>query len=284
MRILITLAKTDILGGSVIWAYTVSEELIKRGHEVFIKSARPGRNHHRFTKLGVKDCDGKEYDLILGNHLSLFHNLKGRIVNVCHGTIVELEQPDPRADKYISISKEVQDHLKDKGMDSTVIMNPVNLERFKPKSEGEGILSLAQGDIANNMLQDACDRLGVDLVCHNKYKGAVWDLWNEIPKYKAVISLGRGVYESLACDKPVIVLDSRGYTPTYGDGLLTTNNYEQSKAHNCSGRGFKYPVTVAAVMGWVNSALRNREKPGVYRSWAERDFDVKLIVDKLLEV
>lgn len=278
MKILLTIAKTDILGGSLVWAYTVCSELVKR-HDVYIQTHRKGRNHHRFLSLGVKDYLPIKYDKIIGNHLSLFPVLNSDdITNVCHGAIVGLEKPDNRATSYISVSKEVQDSLKKAGYNSRLLMNPVDLNRYQPNGLGTGLLSLCQGQEANNLIQEVCNDLKIKVTFHNKYKNPVWNLWEVIPNYRSVVSLGRGVYESLACNKPVIVMDSRDYTPSYGDGLLTRYNYEKSKHHNCSGRAFKLPLTKENVTKWISNAMKAK---GNYRKWAE-EFNSKKIVNELL--
>jgi hypothetical protein len=284
MNILLTLNKTDILGGSVIWAYTVCEELLLRGHDVYLQVWQKGRNHHRFTTLGCKDhTNDIRYNLIIGNHLSRFPELNGnKIINVCHGAIVELEKPDPRANRYIAISAEVRDSLSAQGHNSQVLHNPVNLDRYKPNGKGSGYLSLCQGEKANNLIKQACDKLGVKVTFHNKYNNPVWDLWNEIPKYELVFSLGRGVYESLACDKPVIVMDSRDYTPAYGDGYLSDETYVYSLYNNCSGRGHKHPVTLENIMKWISQYKENKDTVFEPRLLATIDFDVKNVVDELL--
>lgn len=227
-------------GGSETFTYTLSKELARRGHEVEVTAFLAGEFMERFTHAKLNPQPGPEYDLMLVNHapcLQELRNVKGRKILTCHGTL-GVENPTSGADRYVAISEEVQRHMKTAGYEAEVIFNGVDCERFRPinpiNKHLTSVYSLCQGEQANDMVKEACRIAGWQF---SDKRG--FDVEQYINESDLVVSLGRGVYEAMACGRSVLVFDSRHYMGLLGDGLLTWDNIEESKRFNCSGRAFK---------------------------------------------
>lgn len=251
MKILVCTNHLDRLGGSETWTYTMVTTLRKLGHDVDVFTFQPGIVSEALG--GVKETLDMSYNLILVNHTTCMNfldtvRIKGKRVMTCHGIFPEMEQPVSGAQEYVAISEEVQEHLAKLGFPSVVIRNGIDCERFKPKEYVgplKRVLSLCQGDEAVWMIAEACKRLEIEFVHHVE---RVFNIEDEINKAEIVFSLGRGVYETMACGRVPIVFDTRGYTPSYADGMATSGNIADLVKNNCSGRRFKKTWTVEDVV------------------------------------
>lgn len=249
MKILVTNNTLGGLGGSETYAYALIKELHTRGDiQVDGFSKNIGLIGKVLMNEGVNiitNITSNDYDLILASHNSTvpyIKNLKGLKIQTCHGIYPDLEQPVSGVDRYISISQEVKDHLQKKHLDSDIIHNGINCDRFKPKKSInkniKNVLSLSHSEPLNQIFKKICDKHDLNLVCLNKYKNPVFSVEDVINESDIVITLGRGAYESMACGRNVMVLDKRPYInkPPIGDGILTESNIENSLLNNCSGR------------------------------------------------
>ena len=249
MKILITNNTLDTIGGSETHAYALIKQLDIK-HNVTAYSKRLG-DIANILKNDMIEVTNKlsnnfnEYDLILASHTSTIPDLVHHnctIVQTCHGIFTTLEQPTSLADKHVAISHEVQEHLIQEEYDSKLILNGIDCERFKPTTklskQLKTILSLSHSKPLNNILQGICDNRGIKLITRDKYTNPVFNIENEINKADLVITLGRGVYESMACGRNVMILDNRHYTGLglIGDGMVTDQNIDKFILNNCSGR------------------------------------------------
>lgn len=296
MNILVTNNTFGHIGGSETYAYTFIEELKKRNFNV---DAMPGMTINgkigeMVRGLGVDinpQPKHNNYDAVLGSHTSTMIKVKHLscpIVQTCHGVYVEPEQPSPYANIYVSISDEVKNHLKNKGYESTIIYNGVNLDRFKPtkkiNKELKVVLSLSQSQSLNNTLKRVCDSLGLQFKYRNKYSNPIFNIENEINEADLVVTLGRGAYESMACGRPVLVLDQRPYVSKspIGDGMVTIDNINELMKYNCSGR---LTNTVYSDQMIINEFKKYDHTIGEFlRVFAERELDIKKQVDKYLNL
>jgi len=240
------------LGGSEIYTYTLVEALIALGYEVDLMTFRQGQVSRKVTDL-LSDCavidlatlPDKKYDVaLLSHHTCFLLPIHATVkVQICHGKYPSLEQPTFLADGHVAISQEVSDHLGALGFPSIVIPNPINLDRFKPTTPPQPnlrkILSLCQGETANLLLEKCCKANGWELECLNKFGTSRWDIEHAINDSDLVVSLGRGVIESMACARPVVVFDARPYAEPLMDGMITDENREELARHNFSGRSRK---------------------------------------------
>lgn len=296
MNILVTNNTFGHIGGSETYAYTFIEELIRRGFNV---DALPGHNVNgkigdMVRGLGVDITPNPKhdnYDMVLGSHTSTMvkvKNLTCPIVQTCHGVYVSPEQPSPYANIHVSISEEVKNHLQQKGYESTIIYNGVNLERFKPirkiNKELKVVLSLSQHQPMNNVLKRVCDRLGLQFKYRNKFSNPIFNIENEINEADLVVTLGRGAYEAMACARSVLVLDQRPYVPKppIGDGMVTIDNINDLMKYNCSGRLTNEVYDEQKIL---NELKKYDYTVGDFlRDFAERELDIKKQVDKYLNL
>ena len=261
LNILITNHSLIRRGGTETYIHSLVKELKSFGHNVDIWTKIPGDVSDMLNKTYGCPINQlkKEYDLILVNHnfmakRLLEEGIKGYKIQTCHGVYVELEQPYPGMDKYVSISDEVQQHLKSKGFESELIRNGIDCDTFKPlnnEHKGKVVYSLSQSVPLNNRIAEICKTIGYNFTSNNKFKNPVSDTYNKINEADVVISLGRGAYEAMACGKPVIVLDHRDYSQCFADGLLTPDTLKESVKNNCSGRRYKIVPSNDQIKEWI---------------------------------
>ena len=244
MRILLGthyLAKT---GGTESYTFALAMELKRLGHEVEHFAIIRGGVSSMLEEKGVPFMTSDHYDLILANHTTVVEQLwpKGFIVQTCHGTIAELEQPSPYADAYVGVSEEVREHLQSKGYRAAaVIANGIDCNRFcqkKPVSPTlQTVLSLCQSDVANDFIRRCCQQEGIRFLQSNKFTDNVWSIEELINESDLVVGLGRSAYDAMACGRCVLVYDYREYMGEFlGDGMLTPESIQKSMLCNCSGR------------------------------------------------
>lgn len=296
MNILVTVNSLSNFGGSESFTFTMVEELIRRKHkvDVVVSDNVKGVFYHKIKSMGVRISQTpikKKYDIVLGSHNNVIEkvkHLKCPIIQTSHGKIINLEQPTPVADYYVSISDEVKQYLTQNGYESTIIYNGINLERFKPNKpinkSLKNVLSLSQSFLLNNTLKSICNRLNVNFRYRDKFENPIFNIEDDINEADLVISLGRGAYEAMACGRPVLVLDDRIYVRQgiIGDGIITPDNIENIMKFNCSGR---FTNTVYSYQKILNEIKKYDYTTGDFlRDFAERELDIKKQVDKYLNL
>ncbi len=280
MKILVATNHLHTIGGSETFTYSIIEELIRREEfEVeYFTNIRGLVSERIESNLNVKFCSSDRYDLILANHNTIVEKFygKGFLIQTCHGVFPELEQPHKRANAHVSISLEVQDYLKQKGIASKIILNGINLKRFRPNTNiGKNlktVLSVCQSDEANDLIRTSCDEIGLNFLTANKYQDPVWDMEYLINKADLVVGLGRSAYEGMACGRPVIIFDDRGYFNSCGDGYLK-DKIEYSIKKNCSGRYYNKKFDKST---FIEELLRYNHMDGtVLRKFAENNLNIE---------
>lgn len=168
--------------GTESYTYALINELKKRGHDVEYFTFNKGEVADRIESLGVKFRSHILYDLILANHNSIINHLykRGYIIQTCHGTISELEQPSKKANHYVAITQEVYDYLRAKNIQSTIIYNGIDCNRFFPKksvsAQLKNVLSLCQSNSANAIIEKSCAKLGLSFEKIDKFIENIWDV------------------------------------------------------------------------------------------------------------
>ena len=295
MNILVTNNTFSFTGGSETYAYAVIAELVRQGHNVDAFTTGPVTMiGEEIRKLGVqifyKTVPRKNYDFVIGSHTSTFEHLDqyiGKKIQTCHGIFPALEQPY-RGIEHVAISKEVHDHIKTKGMTSTIIHNGVDCERFKPTKElntkMKKILSLSHDQSVNQLLEQACRVAGIEFEWQNKYINPMINIEDKIQDADLVVTLGRGAYESMAAGRPVLIYDKRGYSglPAVGDGILTLDNIDKALENNCSGRATKKEFTIASMVEEFKKY--NPELGDQMRTYALENFNIETNMKKYLEL
>lgn len=247
-RVLVTNNHLDRFGGSETFVYSMVKELERLGYKVDVLTLT---TEIKGMALELKDnlieTPEDSYDIILINHntcLEKIRNVTGYKVFTSHGIYPKIEQPIGGGDKYIAISEEVKQHMENLGFKSELIVNGIDCERFKPKKQirvkPKKVLSLCQGEEANFMIKKACKKLKLELVVFQELNERIFDIEKHISDTDIVFTLGRGVYEAMACGRDVIIYDSRSYQvdSSLADGRVTKDNFKELVKNNCSGRRY----------------------------------------------
>ena len=281
-----------LLGGSESLTYALGKELAERGYNIDVFSFRHGivsKKMKPFARIVRSRSLRSMYDLAIVSHNPIVKRLRRRaycIIQTCNGVFSPLEQPSPFADLHVSISPEVQDHLRKSGFDSTVIYNSIDCDRFKPQDQLRPklskVMSLSQSAEANKMIQEACNRMGVAFQYFHKHENGTWDIEHPINWSDLVISLGRGAYESMACGRSVLVYDQRSYASNCGDGVITAANVWELLKNNCSGRRYQIVYTVETLM---NEMSKYNPIQGQFnREFAVKNLNIKNAADRYLKL
>ena len=170
MKILVATNHLQCTGGTETYTYALALELMRCGHEVEYFTFVPGEVSDLLEKAGVRFMTRKKYDLILANHVPVVEHLQslGCVIQTCHGTVPDLEQPSASADLHVSVTEEIRCHLLAKGIKSSVIHNGIDCNRFAPISplneKLTTVLSLCQSDAANEFIAGCCAEMGVNFM------------------------------------------------------------------------------------------------------------------------
>lgn len=218
----------------------------RTGSETWLETMSDNLKKHQVILFDENSSVPYDIDLAIINHntcLKRLKDLKCKKIFTSHGIIPSLEQPIKGADIYVSVSEEVQEHLKNLGFDSIIIRNGIDCEKFKKIKEPNIILknvlysSNYQGK-ALKVIQKACQELNLNLTVIGK-DNRVSNVVDYINNSDLVIGLGRTAYEAMACERNVIIYDYNG-----GDGYVTKQNMIELRKNNCSGRRYKKDYTV----------------------------------------
>jgi len=289
LKILITNNHLKNFGGSETFTYTMAKELKERGHNVSVFTLSKGGVSDMINEFcPVVDNPDEFYDLILVNHnscLSRLSGVRGFKIFTSHGIYPDLEQPIEGADRYVAISEEVQKHLSNKGFESTVIHNGIDCRRFSSKKpindKVTKILSLCQGKDAKDIVQEACDRLGIEVEFIGYPQNATFNVPEKINGSDLVIGLGRSAYEALACGRAVIVYDTRQYSQfKTADGIVTEGNINEMIKNNLSGRRFQLEWTVDNLIEEIKKY--NPQMSLFNRRYALENLNIEKQIDKYL--
>ena len=282
MNILLTNYFMTSLGGSETFTYTLAKELERLGHNVEVFAFE---YDDKFNLNFVYKPKSK-YDLILASHnvcLKILKHTEGYKILTCHGIYPRLEQPIEGANRYVSISEEVQQYLRFKGFNSTIIHNGIDCKRFisyrKINKKLQNVLSLCKGDSANYRLAKACKNLELEFETIQ----SIWNVEEMINWADLVVSLGRGAYEAMSCGRSVFVYDTREYTELKtGDGIVTKENCNELLKNNFSGRRFKIPYSVKDL---ERELLKYDSTIGEFnRKFALENFDVRKTAKQYLKL
>lgn len=293
MKVLVATHWLKKIGGSETFTFALAKELKRRGVEVSVFTFQQGLVSEKIKAEGipiVNDNQLEFYDLILANHYTTVQHLKGRgfIIQTIHGLSPKLEQPSPDADYFVAISEEIKNAL---AFPSEVILNGIDCERFKPKipvnNKIKKVLSLVHSEDLNIRIKYFFGQHNIPVITYNKFKNPVWDIEDYINHSDLVISLGRGVYESLACGRAVLILDGRPYQSEFGDGFLTPELLPEVIKYNCSGRALRRldigQMITDSIMEYkrINFAV---DVSSYFRDYAVENLNIEKQVDKYLEI
>lgn len=280
------LAKT---GGTESYTYALATELKRLGHDVEYFAIVKGGVSSLLEEKGIPFMSADHYDLILANHNTVVEEIwtRGYLIQTCHGSIAELEQPSSLADAYVSVSEEVRDHLQNKGFQSVVIPNGINCERFSPRKPVSQtlkmVLSLCQSDVANDFIRKCCEQAGVEFLQSNKFTDNVWSIEDLINQSDLVIGLGRSAYDAMACGRCALSYDYREYMGEFlGDGMLTPENIKKNMYCNCSGRSSRIHYDEQSFIEEMQKY--SPELAAWSREFALKNLNIERVVQKYLDI
>ena len=281
------LAKT---GGTENYTYALAMELKKLGHDVEHFAIVRGGISSLLEENGIPFMSADHYDLILANHTTVVEKLwsYGYIIQTCHGTLPELEQPSPYADAYVGVSEEVKGHLQKLGFEATVIPNGIDCKRFYPKKPVSPklttVLSLSQSDVANDFIRRCCEKAGLKFLQCNKFTDDVWSIEDIINESDLVVGLGRSAYDAMACGRAVLVYDLREqYMGEFlGEGMLTPQNIEKSMSCNCTGKASRLKYDEQSFIAEMQKY--SPELASWSREYAIENLNIEKAVEKYLNI
>lgn len=232
------------VGGSELYTYDLIKALSSsENFEIEYFALDKGLISEKVEEeLRVPFMSQNKYDLILANHNTTVKELfsKAPIIQICHGTLPELEQPSPLADYHIAVSEEISSHLLSLGYANDIVLNGVDIQTKKPTRNINktltSVLSLCQSDKANEKLSIICNKKGLRFQAYNKHKNPTDSIAHEINNFDLVVGIGRSVYDAMACGRPSLIYDHRGYNGNRADGYLRPENFNKYVKMNCSGR------------------------------------------------
>lgn len=266
MKILITakyISGSANEGGSSRFLHLVGKTLHELGHEVTM-SPYP------------KDHVAKFYDLIIcSHHIEDIKKNPAHKVFISHGWIPD-EYMNAGADRYISVSEEVQKFNRERGFESDIIPQPIEiLKPRRPHKTLSRILIIRRYPVDPDPFAFLSE----------KYDVRVSDLEKPIERQIAwadlVVTLGRGALEAMAQGKCVLVADNRAYIGAFGDGYVTRDNIDEIAKHNFSGRRFKHHLT----REWIEGELAKYDAADsdFLYAYVSEKHDVKKIVVEYLK-
>lgn len=304
MKVLLTNVHLQHAGGTETWTRAMAGELKRRGHEVYIQTFHTGRMSDIITyETGAhvaKTTQFEDFDLVLVNHIPCFEKTLRKHFRVftSHSFFLDIEKPPKEADEVVAVTEEIQEKIeKEQGIKAHLIRNGISTYVFKPnymkwrhkdfgkKPEKEICDVLYLSNHGNKrlipMIEDAIRCTNVRLTVLEE---PCYEIQNKINDADVVITIGRGILESLACEKHVVSLDWRDWMekPT-GAGAVSLKNFDHLKTHAFSGRNMD--------LKWDSNLLRRHifaeYKPDEHAKLRKRiieEFDIEKTVPKYLNL
>ncbi len=282
MRILVANQTLSLLAGSETYILTLAKELKRLGHEITAYSPDLGLIAAKLEGIGVRcvnelagdgnaqarpfspileEAEGS-FDVAICSHYEITRTIRQKFANlpiiaICHGILhsnpntgeIWPEHPvtDLRVEQYISVSEEVQRLLKNVyGIDSMIIRNFFDLEKFKPEEIPSRLIPEKPKSILVNSnywgVESDINRIIKEVADHYEARfmgvGANFMPATEIDEVireaDIVFGMGRSVLEGLCAGKIAIVHGRWGT-----GGVITPESYETLKLTNFSGRPFE---------------------------------------------
>jgi hypothetical protein len=288
----------SFLGGSETHLLTLARELKKQGHEVNCYSPLLGEISQQLEKLGIK-CSSSvtsfEPDLILAAHHQIVGKLKDwyqkptvqtvhGIIHYFPGTQTKAPEHPGKADKFVAVSEEVQDKLKnDYGIESVVIRNFFEIEDLPIHAEPRQILfnsnyETKDGEVFNTV-KDVAEHYKAKLVAIGHNFNQVANVEDYIKESDIVIGMGRSVLEGCAKGRLGIVHGRWGT-----GGVICEDNIKNLQHYNFSGRNNQGKFYTIQEMIIEIDKHYNPHDLDWQMVYMKNQHDVKIAADKYLMV
>lgn len=287
MKILLTNNQLADVGGSETWTRTMAHELQRQGHDITIFTLNRGYFSELLESEGLVVIDSlngleSSFGLAIVNHITMLALVKINleftpIIFTSHSSFIDIERPIGGALHYVAVTEECVD----KNYYTTIIRNGIDLDKFsysKPNKKLEKILYLSHpwNKLGDDLVKEACKDYDLTLI-----STPIIDTEALIKEADLVITLGRGILESLACGKNVISGDHRDWMDGFmGAGMITEDNFDKLKTHALSGRNYPKKFTVDSLRHELDKydAMRN------LRHKIEEEYDIEKQVKQYLNL
>lgn len=251
MRILITNNTLANRAGTELYVRDLAIGLLKRGHEPIAYSTRLGEVAGDIRAAGVRVIDdlkaiGEPPEIIHGHHhldtiTALLRFPTAPAIFVCHGSTPWEESAPlfPRIRRYVAVDHACRDRiLLDHSIQRDrvqVILNFVDLERFKPRTElparpRRALIFSNQADETTHLpaVRTACKRAGILFDVAGLNVGRVSaEPESILGNYDVVFAKGRAALEGLAVGTAVVLCDAAGAGP-----MVSMKNVESLRLLN----------------------------------------------------
>ncbi len=274
MKILLTNHDFAQYGGTQTWVREMAIALMEKDHEVEVFTFVEGV-FKLPCKVHVRQMP-TDIDLAIVNHNTCMRILRPfltcPVIYTQHGPTHQAEQYQIGADHVVAVSQEVQGVLSERGFESTVITNGINLERFYPQEAEFDVLNLCKGIRGSAMVSKACERLGLSCMTVHYKSSPKEDVASLMRRSRVMVGYGRGILEALACGKQAFVFDARGVDAPRGDGWVSNETMADHFAkRNFSGRTEDINYTQEELEKELSSPARFSEA----REWAMKHADIR---------
>lgn len=282
MDILLTNHTVSSIGGSENWNLTMAKAFQELGHNVRL------RTFDNSSRDGVATDDGREYDLAIVSHHDPCSVEAGKTIFVSHG-IIGPEQPRPGADHYVAVSEEVQDYWSPLGTKpEAVIRQPIDTKHFYASRDSRNLelkrIMVMSNNRAYGLRTEGVDLMGVFTEALKGYQtmfvgrdfGAYLpDIRDYIVNADLVITLSRGIFETLAMVRSAMIADIWGV-----DGMVTEESIAWQRRGNCAGRMSGQPFTADV----IREELENYDPTVDLRDYVLREHEATTIAQQFLDL
>jgi glycosyltransferase involved in cell wall biosynthesis len=262
LKILITNNTLANRAGTELYVRDLAIGLLKRGHEPIAYSTRLGEVAADIRAAGVLATDDLDTmvgrpDIIHGHHhldtmMALLRLPLTPAIYVCHGSTPweEAAPRFPRILRYVAVDHACRDRLLIEHAIPPdrirVILNFVDLERFKPRAQlppnpRRALIfsNQANEETHTGAVRLACERAGIAL---NVVGKAVGNVCAEpellLGNYDIVFAKGRAALEALAVGAAVVLCDAAGAGP-----MVTSQNVAELRPLNFGIRALRESLT-----------------------------------------
>lgn len=299
-------------GGLATYNHAIAVEFQKRGFEVDVWTLQGGN----YLPYINKDCNlvkepASKYDLIIVSNNDVVkyldeNSVEGYRIYITHGVAYENDIPKAgMADEYVAVSPFTHSKVYERTDVPYVNYIPqgVDCDRYRPsKPVSEKltkVLSMVKSEEANNMVEEACRRTGVELVMwyNNSSPSAVYDIPYIMNEVDAVVGWGRVVIETMACGRAPICFDINSTviknsetdyagsfeTSTKLPGLILPQNiYRMGRCNFSLAAGYDPSFTIERLL----ESFKNYDSKlsPYYRNYAVNHYGIDLVIDRLLNL
>lgn len=246
-RLDILLANDRLIGpgGTEFWTLTMAKALTDMGHNVSVYSPHLGYFAWQYLSplcLLTDEFPRRKFDLLLINHQTCFEKLRdvrGIKIFTSHSSILKIERFPRGADAYVTISGHIKEIEKKRGFNCEVISNSFDFEKFYSTSKVNKKLKTVFARVGSMSkeaayLRKVLKKIGVKLITLDE---TTYDLQNWFNQADLVLALGRELIEAMLCERNVVSMGLRSYTPNQmGAGLISPDNFKEKEFAWFTGR------------------------------------------------